>query len=279
MNVDGAERVTVWKACYGLALRVLRREPGLGLKRMLLPVSYWRTAEFAYAYRRLPATAGARVLDLGSPKEFSSLLARHRRHEVVVNDILPEEVAVSRRYARAQALEGSGPGHVSSEVQDGRCLSHPSSFFDAAYAISVLEHIPDRGDSVAISELVRVVKPGGVVVVTTPYAPRYRESFVDHAVYERRPQVGEKVFWERHYDDAALESRLFAHVPARVIDLELWGERRFRVERLLERLGAARTAISPIEPLLSIAFLHRVASANGEHPMAVFFTLKKCDEA
>jgi hypothetical protein len=117
MSVHGAERVTVWGACYGLALRVLRREPGLGLKRMLLPVSYWRTAEFAYAYRRPPATAGARVLDLGSPKEFSSLLARRRRHEVVVNDILPEEIAMSRRYARAQALEGIGPGRVRSEVQ------------------------------------------------------------------------------------------------------------------------------------------------------------------
>src|SRR5258706_14203485 len=115
------------------------------------------------------------------------MLARHRGYEVVATDILPEAIVLSRRYATAQGLDGEGPGRVHSELQDGRALTYPDGYFDAAYSVSVLEHIPDGGDSAAISELIRVTRPGGVVVVTVPYDRAYRETFVEGPVYERQP--------------------------------------------------------------------------------------------
>src|SRR5947207_9066805 len=91
----------------------------LPLKRLALPVSYWRSAEFGYAWRQIQAPAGARVLDLGSPKDLAAMFARHRGYEVVATDILPDAVEASRRYARAQRLDGRGAGCVQSETQDG----------------------------------------------------------------------------------------------------------------------------------------------------------------
>src|SRR5256886_11427065 len=61
-----------------------------------------------------------------------------------MTDILPEAVLLSRRYARGQRLEGQGPGLVHSEVEDGRALSYADASFDAAYSVSVLEHIGRR---------------------------------------------------------------------------------------------------------------------------------------
>ncbi len=264
----------VWRAGLGLGLAALWTEPLLGLKRLILPVSYWRAAEFAYVARQLQLPRGARVLDLGSPKDLALLLAAERGFEVVATDILPEAIELSRRYAAALGRCGSGPGSVLSEVQDGRRLTYPDGAFDAAFSVSVLEHIPDDGDLAAARELARVVRPGGLVVVTTPYARTFGETYVDRAVYER-PQVdGKPVFFERHYDDDALRRRLLSVPGTEVANLELWGEGAVRGERILTRLGRLRDALSPIEAFLSAAFLRRVENGNST-PMAAFFTLKK----
>ena len=276
----------IWSAGVLIGLRTLRKEPVLGLKRLALPVSYWRSREFAYVWRQLQLRPGARVLDLGSPKDLAVMLARHRGYEVVATDILPEAISLSRRYASAQGLDGRGPGSVHSEVQDGRALSYADGSFDAAYSVSVLEHIPDRGDEAAMHELIRVVKPGGVVVVTVPYDRKYRETFVEGPVYERKPVGREPVFFERHYDAAALADRLLGSEVADVVDLSYWGEGVVRTEALLNRLGPVALPLSPLQAFFSTLSLRQVGGLGGgpdrngrgrggRHVMAAFFTLRR----
>jgi SAM-dependent methyltransferase len=216
------------------------------------------------------------VFDLGSPKDLAAMLARHRGHEVVATDILPEAIDSSRKYARAQGLDGRGAGRVHSELQDGRALSYADASFDAAFSVSVLEHIPGDGDSIALRELLRIVRPGGVVVVTVPYDRRYRETFVQGPVYERTPIASEPVFFERHYDRDTLASRLLSSDACEVVDVSLWGEGAIRMETLLDRLGPLRLPLSPLEAFLSTAMLRRVDPHRGGHPMAAFVTLRRC---
>jgi SAM-dependent methyltransferase len=265
----------VWGAGLRTGLGTVRAEPVLGLKRLLLPVSYWRTAEFGYALRQLQLPRGARLLDLGSPKELAFILARRRAFEIVATDILPEAIDLTRRYALAQGVLGHAAGRVSSEVQDGRALTYPDGSFDAAFAVSVVEHIPDDGDTAAMRELIRVVKPGGLIVITTPYGTAYRETFVQRRVYEREQEGNKPIFFERHYDREALERRLLSAGGARVVDLELWGEGTIRMERILSRLGRLRDVLSPFEAVLSATCLRPVSGGQAAHPMAAFFTLQK----
>jgi SAM-dependent methyltransferase len=251
----------------------------LGLKRLALPVSYWRSREFAYVWRQLVCPPGSRVLDVGSPKDLAAMLARHRAYQVVATDILPQAVALSQRYARAQGLNGPAPsgtpGHVRSEVQDGRSLSYADASFDAAYSVSVLEHIPGGGDTVAMRELLRVVRPGGLVVATVPFDRRYRETFVHGPVYEREAVGSEPAFYERHYDRRALAERLTS--LADLVDLSYWGEGAVRVERILARLRGLRALRAPLYPLEGLlAMLLRPVDPDGTgHPMAAFFTLRR----
>jgi SAM-dependent methyltransferase len=268
-------RLAMWTAALRLGAACLRREPVLGIKRLLLPVSYWRVAEFAYVWKRLAGFRGACVLDLGSPKDLAAILARDRGCAVTAVDILPEAIALSERYARAQGLDGYGAAKVRSEVQDGRALSYADGTFDAAYSVSVIEHIPHRGDTATMQELVRVVKPGGLVVVTIPYDRVYRETFVQDSVYERKQVGSDPVFFERHYDEAALADRLLSPIAAEIVDRETWGERGLRVESLMLRAGPLRLPLSPLEPVLSLLFLHRLQPNGTGHPMAVFFTVRK----
>src|SRR6266581_402215 len=106
MSLDATHPLGVWIAGLEVGLRSVVREPVLGLKRIGLPVSYWRSREFAYVWSQLCCPAGARILDLGSPKDLACMLARHRGYEVVSADILSQEVELAHRYAAAQGLAG-----------------------------------------------------------------------------------------------------------------------------------------------------------------------------
>ncbi len=60
---------------------------------------------------------------------------------------------------------------------------------DAVVAINVLEHIPD--DGLALSEVHRVLRPGGCAVIVVPYNPSLYDYFDAHLHHERRYASGE----------------------------------------------------------------------------------------
>lgn len=98
----------------------------------------------------------ARILDAGcgtgyTAREFA------RFGEVFAFDAAPEAVA----YAAARGLA----------VRQGEITAIPytNEYFDLVTALDVLEHIED--DRQALSELSRVLKPGGILLLTVPACP------------------------------------------------------------------------------------------------------------
>lgn len=269
-----AERLGIWLGGLGIGARTLFREPVLGAKRLVLPVSYWRAAEFAFVARYLRLPSGAAVVDLGSPKDLALLLACRCRYRVMALDILEEAVGLSRRYAAAQRRDGSAPGEVESRVADGRALPFPDACFDAGFSVSVLEHIPDDGDGRALRELARVLRPGALLAVTVPFAQAAYDTFVQGDVYERHSEEGRPVFFERHYDHDTLAARLLGPSELEIERLEIWGEPRLGGERLLRGAGRARDFLSPLEPALSLACLDQVP-ADSPRAKAAFVLLRK----
>jgi SAM-dependent methyltransferase len=162
----------------------------------VIPLDPSRYLEFPDAVRELGAQPGDRVLDLASPKLVAVELAR-RGAEVTSVDAFQAEIARWRSLAEGRA-------RLRFELADGRALPFADARFDHAYSVSVLEHIPEGGDAEALRELARVVGPGGRVVITVPYAERYREDWRNSPVYGNQEAVGERYFFERWYDDARL---------------------------------------------------------------------------
>ena len=266
----------LWRAGVQIGFAALPAEPLLAIKKLLLPVSYWRAVEFAYVLRTLAPAPGARVLDVGSPKDLSLIMAREYRAEVTATDILPSAVNLAMRYACALRIAGRGQGRVTGEVQDGRSLSFADNSFDAAFSVSVVEHIPDDGDSDTMRELVRVVKPGGLVAITTPFDSVYRETFVDGDVYERHSSGTTPVFFERHHDWQSLHDRLIVPSGAKLVDLELWGEKPGRsMEHFFARHPKIRIALSPLEAAFASRFLVKTTRESRIAAKAVFFALQK----
>lgn len=62
-------------------------------------------------------------------------------------------------------------GRVAFSCQDLTRTTFADATFDAISCISVLEHIPAGSDQRAVMELLRILKPGGILVLTIDYAP------------------------------------------------------------------------------------------------------------
>lgn len=65
-----------------------------------------------------------------------------------------------------EELSKNGITAVELEIGDATNLRFPDRMFDKVFASEVIEHIPDYSN--AISEMARVLKPAGYLVITTP---------------------------------------------------------------------------------------------------------------
>jgi SAM-dependent methyltransferase len=193
-------RTSVALGARDLVRHGYRRE---ALRCVLIPLDPSRYLELPWALETLGVEPGERVLDLASPKLLAVQLAR-RGVRLTSVDQLESEIDTWRALA--------GDCGVDFRVGDGRALPFEDGSFDHATSISVLEHIED-GAATALGELARVVRPGGRVLVTLPYAPTYREEWRDTPVYSAHEPVAGRHFFQRWYDAAHVDE-LVAAVPA-----------------------------------------------------------------
>jgi SAM-dependent methyltransferase len=161
-----------------------------------VPVEPWRFHELG---RIAEETISGRVLDVGSPKLLASLLDREGRGRWTAVDLLADEIELWRTL---------DPG-LDLQVHDARALPYADGSFDAVVCVSVIEHVPGDGDAEAMREMRRVLRPGGVLHLTTNVARAPRDVLTGAAVYGSASMAMEGGhFFERHYSAASLEERL-----------------------------------------------------------------------
>src|SRR5438128_4735025 len=119
-----------------------------------------RTAEEAAAFLLPELRPGMRLLDVGcGPGSITRGLAEHLAPGQVVGvDLSRETLDDARRDAEARGVTNLHYEHGS--VYE---LPFAAGAFDVAYAHQVLQHLRDR--DAALAEMIRVVRPGGMVAV------------------------------------------------------------------------------------------------------------------
>ncbi len=135
----------------------------------------WAVEQSRYreTLRRIPPARGdqATVLDLGSSRPwlpFISVLLGYRR--ITLNTSYPESGFV----ADGLEVRGAPRSDVRVSVFDieRNAFPHPDESFDLVLCLQVLEHL--AVDPMAMmSEVNRVLKPGGTFLLTTPNVVRY----------------------------------------------------------------------------------------------------------
>jgi ubiquinone/menaquinone biosynthesis C-methylase UbiE len=123
----------------------------------------FRTWEYIWLYKTLNlSTGGRRVLDLGGPASHLTVLAALAGCHVTSFDVNPAIVEAARECAGALGLD-----NLEARVADMRDLSTlPADSVDAVVSSSVLEHLTAADQEVALREMARVLKPGGMIGLT-----------------------------------------------------------------------------------------------------------------
>jgi len=237
----------------------------IGLRKTIGKVSqpvnsYTRFPEYYYMDQGISQyvaqsrrTKPTRILDVGSPKCFGLYLANKLEVELEMTDV--SRLNLDEYELMSKPLEPRARGHVHFATQDARSLDYEDAAFDIVYSMSVVEHVEgDRGDSRSIQEMVRVLRPGGLLLLSVPFGNKYieqrRKGFAS-AVEKTEDQS--LYFYQRIYDRAALESRI---VPAlgrlRVrSQWTIWRESVLPV-RMFKKLGEnVQGLLGFLNPLLS----------------------------
>jgi ubiquinone/menaquinone biosynthesis C-methylase UbiE len=189
---------------------------------------------------------GEEVLDVGcgTGGAARALAARFPGVGRVVG-IDKSETMVAEAGARTAAAAPEAAARVEFRVADAHRLPFPEASFDAAYALGVFEIVGEP--RVALSEMARVLRPGGRVVVNGPDVDAWTIDSVDR-------EVTRKVL---HYAcDFETNGWVGRQLPAWCKELGL-------VDIVVAPVGLCITEFEPVYDLCLRVFAERAVAAGA----------------
>ncbi|MCW9006249.1 MAG: class I SAM-dependent methyltransferase [Gammaproteobacteria bacterium] len=187
----------------------------IALKRIILPISYWRVTIFQLLSNFIlnlkdVSGAGVNILDIGSPKLMSLLLGSEIKGKVHATDLC--DTAIFSEWKK-HYLNYSAKDNVIFEYANAKDLNYPDKYFDLVYSISVIHMITpaDTGDIIALDEIQKKIRPGGYLLLEVPFRTNYGLKYVKRSTFEENYE-GQPLFNERLYDLEAINTRLAANI-------------------------------------------------------------------
>jgi SAM-dependent methyltransferase len=106
------------------------------------------------------------VLNIGcAPHPIDEIMYVHRCRKWVASDLNPNVIKANETLCREE-MSDRLLARMEWQVADATALPFPDASFDVVVSMSVLEHIPDGRWRIAFREIHRVLRPGGVAVIT-----------------------------------------------------------------------------------------------------------------
>jgi predicted SAM-dependent methyltransferase len=156
------------------------------------------------------------------------------------------------------SIKRKAKGHIEFTTADARSLCFNNDSFDIVYAMSVIEHIEGKdGDSIALQELKRVLKRGGLLIVSVPFGDHYIEQKIEaYSAYltDGLDTSEDYAFFQRIYDLKNVKVRILQSISAHT-ELKLVSRRWHFILRLYLRAPLnLRAILGFLNPVLSKLF-------------------------
>jgi len=217
------------------------------------PEYYWFDQAIQAYLAEFPSKHKPAILDIGSPKVFGLYVAQKNPVDLTLTDI--SEINIDEYQVMWKALQGRAKGQARFSLEDARELHFPAEQFDIVYSMSVLEHIEgESGDARAISELLRVLKPGGLLILSVPFGNKYMEQKrVGFAGAARKTGDEKTYFFQRIYDGPMFQSRLMEPLAKlQAVRVTTVQRTRAGISRTFGAMGEnVRGVLGALNPILS----------------------------
>jgi len=239
-----------------------------GLVEFSKGIPYGRWLEYPAVVDRLALGPADRLLDVGTRySPLAQVLAKRFRCSVRAVD--PEPDFRDRQLRMANKVPWTRrlmkEGRLDFTVADAARLPFADGDFTRISVISVLEHIVDERP--VLAELVRVLAPGGRMVISVPFDPwRDEPKYARTRTYvDGRPD--EARFYMRYYSEKNLRERLIEPSGLRLESAEYFGEPGFNAHNLV--FGNARIPwwirrifLQPLVPLTAPLLMRQLPPAR-----------------
>ena len=194
----------------------------LSLKLLLNPVSIVRYFEYDFVNSCTGNIDDKNILDVSSPYLFGFFVSAKKNCSY--NYINPDKKDLEN--VRSLAKKISIVGKYSSDCLDAKKMYYPDNKFNRIVSISVIEHVNNHGDSEVMREMWRVLKPGGLLILTFPVKKQYEEEFISEDIYNlNREETKGEFFFQRYYDDKKIEERLLSSLDNfEIVEKKVFGE-------------------------------------------------------
>ncbi|MFA6186034.1 MAG: methyltransferase domain-containing protein [Phycisphaerae bacterium] len=124
-------------------------------------LEYEQTVRSRIVFSMLDPNPGEAILDVGCANGRDLIILFKKGCKCTGIDFSSSMIEEAKKDFLKNNIEG-----IEVETGDATVLGFPDKTFDKIYASEVLEHIPNYGS--AVSELARVLRPGGCLVISTP---------------------------------------------------------------------------------------------------------------
>jgi SAM-dependent methyltransferase len=168
------------------------------------PMNYCRIMELPLTLELLDLDLNKEqsILDISSPKLLALYLAING-YDILATDLENYFVQDFEVFARKFDVP------IKTECFDATTIPYQDDSFDRIFSVSVFEHIPDFGDVDAVKEVARVLKQGGVFVMTLPAYKSYLEEWLKGESFYWRGKKRDdgSVFFQRRFTELTIKER------------------------------------------------------------------------
>lgn len=122
--------------------------------------NYTRDWEYPWAYLNSNLKGRLKILDIGPGKSDFPQFLKNKGHNVSIIDIFNRKGWGIKAFLKKNQK-------INYQIEDVRDMSWKNDTFDRIFCISVLEHLKNQEDILkALNEIKRVVKKGGLIIIT-----------------------------------------------------------------------------------------------------------------
>jgi SAM-dependent methyltransferase len=170
---------------------------------------------------------------------IQSLLTQFGRRLEIAPGLRPRLPIEGTQFVDVSGAALSRLGERGAHVILGDVASLPfsSDAFDLVCAFDIIEHVDDDDD--ALSEIARVSRPGGTVLISTPLHPSRWTAFDDFVGHRRRYEPAQLISKLAQHNLTIMHSAVFGMQPRSsvVLEMGMWwlNHHRERAMRLYNR--------------------------------------------
>ncbi|MDY0082364.1 MAG: methyltransferase domain-containing protein [Ignavibacteriaceae bacterium] len=196
-------------------------------KLLFNPVSIVRYFEYDFALKNITkySLSNKKALDISSPYLFGFYCTLNLNIDYTYLNPDANDFNLVKKYSKKILNKHD----FNIESGDATKLSYPDESFDLVISISVIEHIDNDGDIIAIKEMMRVLKKNGILILTFPVSKSFEIEYTDNDTYGLNvSKTNNKFFFQRLYDESSIEERLLNNITDfTILEQQIFGENEY----------------------------------------------------